>query len=76
MNVREGDARVDGPLLHEKAEDLASKLGKENFVATEVWFQHWKKRQNIVYRQMHGEQRNADQSTADKWILEKMTKTY
>lgn len=73
-NVRERDARVDGPLLRQKAEDLASKLGKENFVATEGWFQRWKKRENLVYRRMHGEQRDADQTAANQWILEKWPK--
>ena len=60
-NVRERDARIDFPLLRKKAEDLASKLGKENFIVTEGWFQHLKKKQNIVYRLMHGEQRDANQ---------------
>ena len=46
-NVRERDARIDGPLLPQKAEDLASKLQKENFITTKGWFQHWKKRQNL-----------------------------
>ena len=39
MNILERDAFVNGLLLSKKAEDLASKLGKENFVATEGWFQ-------------------------------------
>ena len=43
-NDCERDACVDGPLLHKKAEDLDSKLRKENLVATEKWFQLWKKR--------------------------------
>ena len=36
-NVCERDACIDGPLLHKKVEDLASKLGKENFVTTEEY---------------------------------------
>ncbi|KAG8198420.1 hypothetical protein JTE90_021661 [Oedothorax gibbosus] len=35
-NVRERDARVNGPILRQKAEDLAAKLGKGNFVAQET----------------------------------------
>ena len=49
-NVREMDARVDGPLMRQKAEDLAVKMGKNNFVATDGWFNRWKKRENIVYK--------------------------
>ncbi|XP_071043153.1 tigger transposable element-derived protein 3-like [Parasteatoda tepidariorum] len=41
-NVRERDAHVNGPILRQKAEDLAAKLGKGNFVATEGWFHRWK----------------------------------
>ena len=35
-----------------------------------------KKRQNIVYKRMHGEQRDADHLAADQWILKKMAETY
>lgn len=38
-NVRDQDARVDG----QKAEDLAKKMDKESFTATEGWFHRWKK---------------------------------
>ena len=31
-SAREKDARVDGPLLKQKAEDLAKTMGKDNFV--------------------------------------------
>ena len=49
-NVREQDARVDGPLMRQKAEQLAKKMGKTDFVATEGWFHRRKKRENIVYK--------------------------
>ena len=41
QSVREKDARVNGPILRDKAEALAKKLGKENFVATEGWFRRF-----------------------------------
>ena len=34
-NVLEKDARGDAPLHHKKTEDLATKLGKKNFLTTE-----------------------------------------
>ena len=67
-NVRQRDARVDGPLMQQKAEQLAAQMGKENFVATAGWFNRWKKRENIVFKRTHGEQRDADFSAADAWI--------
>lgn len=36
--VRQQDARVNGPLMRQKAEELAKKMGKTDFVATDGWF--------------------------------------
>jgi len=38
------------PILRDKADELARKLGIADFVATEGWFQRWKKRENIISR--------------------------
>jgi hypothetical protein len=59
-DVREQDARVDGPLIRQKAEELAKKMGKDDFVATEGWFHRWKKRENIIYKRTHGEQKDSN----------------
>jgi hypothetical protein len=67
-NVREQDARVDGPLMRQKAEELAKKMGKDDFVATEGWFHRWKKRENIIYKRTHGEQKDANLLAAESWI--------
>ena len=42
--------------MRQKAEDLAKQMKKTNFVATDGWFQRWKKRENIVYKHVHGKQ--------------------
>lgn len=47
-----------------KKEDLAKKMGKDNFVATKEWFQRWKKRENISFIKAHEEQGVADFSAA------------
>jgi hypothetical protein len=73
-NVRENDARVDGPLMKQKAEELATKMGKENFFATDGWFSRWKKRENIVYKRTHGEQKDADVLAAETWLKEQWPK--
>ena len=65
-NVRERDARVNGPILCQKA----GKLGKGNFIAREGWFHFWKKRENILFRMTHGEQKDADNAAAHQWIKE------
>ena len=67
-NVREDDAQVNGPVMHQKAEDLAKQMKKTNFVATDGWFQQWKKQENIVYKHVHGEQSDADAQAAASWL--------
>ncbi|XP_025417108.1 tigger transposable element-derived protein 6-like [Sipha flava] len=62
--VRQKDVRVTGPLLRQKAEDLAKKIGKDNFVATEGWFHRWKKRENISFVKPHGKQGEANHVAA------------
>ena len=47
--------KLSGPILKEKTEDLAKKLGHTNFVATEGWLSRWKARHQIRYKRAHGE---------------------
>jgi hypothetical protein len=51
----------------QKAEELAKTMGKEKFSATGGWFNRWKKRENIVYKRMHGAGKSADFLAADEW---------
>lgn len=69
-HAREKDVRLSGPVLREKAEALASKLGKDDFEATEGWFRRWAKRENIVYKKPKGEVGDADAEGADVWLTE------
>jgi hypothetical protein len=74
--VRDRDARVDGPLMRQKAEQLAAKMGKHEFVATDGWFNRWKKRENIVFRRTYGEQKDADVLAAEMWKKEEWPKLF
>ena len=58
--------KLGGPILKEKAEDLAKKLRHTNFVATEGWLSRWKARHQIRYKRAHGEKGSADIS-AEEW---------
>lgn len=40
-SVREKDTRVHRPLLKRNAEQLAQRMGKQDFVATDGWFKRW-----------------------------------
>jgi hypothetical protein len=55
-----------GLLCVKKEEQLAKTMGKETFSATDGWFNRWKKRENIVYKHMHGADKSADCLTADE----------
>ena len=46
-----------------------------DFVATDGWFQRWKKRENIVYKRVHGEQKDADTTEAGAWLEVEWPKT-
>jgi hypothetical protein len=54
-NVREKNASINGPLVRQKAEELAKTVGKETFSATNGWFKRWKNQQNIVYKRTSAE---------------------
>ena len=58
---------MSGPILKEKAENLAKKLGHTNFVATEGWLSRWKSRHQIVYKRAHGEKGSTDIKSAEEW---------
>ncbi|KAE9537667.1 hypothetical protein AGLY_006690 [Aphis glycines] len=68
VKVRNKDARVSVPLLRQKAEELAEKMGKVDFKATEGWFHRWKKRKKNCFQKMHGEQGDPDFTGAHFWL--------
>ncbi|XP_041361927.1 tigger transposable element-derived protein 4-like [Gigantopelta aegis] len=78
-SARSRDIPVSGPILAEKAKDLAKHLHKEDFNPTNGWLSRWKERHNIVYKRLHGEKKDADLVAADKWtqtVLPDILKTY
>ncbi|XP_041351172.1 tigger transposable element-derived protein 6-like [Gigantopelta aegis] len=65
--ARVKDIPLSGPILAEKAKDLAKHLDKEDFNLTTGWLSRWKKTNNIVYKKLHGEKKDADINAADNW---------
>ena len=51
---------ISGPLLMEKAAQLAEGLGIQDFKATVGWLERWKERNNIKFKKQHGEKQDAD----------------
>lgn len=53
-NARSRNAPLSGPLVREKAVALAASLGEDGFKASVGWFERFKKRENIVFKKLHG----------------------
>lgn len=70
---------ISGPLLQEKAQQIASELDVTNFKASRGWLDNLKKRNNIVHKIMSGEKKSVDPETVEKWkteILPELIKEY
>ncbi|XP_061175614.1 tigger transposable element-derived protein 6-like [Saccostrea echinata] len=67
--ARSKDLPVSSAVLTEKAEDLAARMNIE-FTATNGWLSRWKQRNNISYKKMHGEKKDANTDAADHWITD------
>ena len=68
IDARARDIPLSGPILAEKAADLAKTLGKTDFNPTSGWLSRWKGRNNISYKKLHGEKKDADLQSAANWI--------
>ena len=64
--------RVSGPMLKCKAEELAKKLGHDDFKATDGWLSRWKFRHDIKFKKAHGEKESADGAGAEDWKSTKL----
>ena len=60
--------RISGPILKNKAKELAQMLGRSDFVATDGWFARWKTRHMIKYKRANGEKGSADTVGAEEWM--------
>ncbi|XP_048878070.1 tigger transposable element-derived protein 6 [Brienomyrus brachyistius] len=67
-NAKSCNAPLSGPLVKEKAEELAAKLGEDNFKVSIGWFERFKKRENIVFKKLHGEAAEADMVSPGEWL--------
>ena len=70
--VSEHGVPLSGPVLMTKAEELAQKLGRSTFKATNGWLERWKNRNEIVCKKSHGEKKSADHISAETWKSEKL----
>lgn len=59
---------LNGAILQLKAEELAKKMGKEDYTCSASWIQRFRKRHNIVFGKIHGESANVDSNVCNNWI--------
>ncbi|KAK9731551.1 CENP-B N-terminal DNA-binding domain [Popillia japonica] len=61
---------ISGPILKQKAEEIAERRGKSDFKATNGWFCRWKNRNQVSFKKIQGEAKDADITGANKWVRE------
>jgi len=66
--MRQQNAVINGPLMMEKAQQLAVMLGRTSFVPTNGWLERLKIRYNITFMKIGGERAAADHTGAENWI--------
>lgn len=59
---------LSGPILIEKAKEIASLQTQHSFLASEGWFNNWKKRHSIVFKKAAGEESAVDDNVVSDWI--------
>lgn len=59
--VTSRDIHVSGPVLKSKSEELAKKLGHNDFKATDGWLSRWKARSGIKFKRVYGEKESVEQ---------------
>ena len=63
-DARSHDIPLSGPILQEKAIELAA---VSDFIPSTGWLRRWKARNAIRYRKAHGETKDTDLEGAEKW---------
>ncbi len=66
--VRDRNVPVHGPMLQEKAKEFAAKLKIQAFAASNGWLEGFKKRHQILFRQISGEGKAVDDDVCSDWM--------
>lgn len=67
----EQHARINAPLLKEKARQLASQMGHE-FEPTEGWLNRFKHRNGLSFKREHGEKQSTDFAAAESFQSDRL----
>jgi hypothetical protein len=67
VSARAKGVPVSGTLIQAEALETAKKLGKDNFKASNMWLESFKRRRNIVFNSVCGEANDVDMQTVTEW---------
>lgn len=67
QQARASNIPVCGPLIKEKALEIALKLGHDSFTASNGWFEWFKRRNGITFNKQCGEEKAVDDATVAEW---------
>ena len=68
--VREKNANICQEFLLEKSEDLAKKLGHDDFKPSRGWLYRLCKRSDIKFKKLRGEAASSDVEARDNWLTD------
>ncbi|XP_054631460.1 tigger transposable element-derived protein 4-like [Dunckerocampus dactyliophorus] len=58
---------VSGPLLQEKAKEIATQLQLDEFKASNGWLDAFRRRHNVIFGKMNGESGGVETAVVDDW---------
>lgn len=62
---------ISGPILQQKANDFARRMGEENFECSLSWVQRFRARHNIVAGKVCGEAAGVPEGVTEEWLSHK-----